>query len=45
MEYFRTLDDNKARLEQFRREAADFRLARSARRGRREARRGLPGAR
>lgn len=45
MEYFRTVDDSKARLDRFRREAADHRAALARRRSRRDARRLARGGR
>lgn len=42
MDYYRTIDDSHARIERFRREAADHRAAQAARQRRRAAKHGVP---
>lgn len=42
MDHFRTIDDSKARIDRFRREAAEFQAVRAARQRRRRAGRTRP---
>ncbi|HWL45885.1 MAG TPA: hypothetical protein VNQ73_23295 [Ilumatobacter sp.] len=42
MDFTRSLADSQAQLEQYRREAAEYRIAREVRRRRRAAKRGIP---